>query len=185
MTKRRALDLFCGGGGATKGLQRAGFHVTGVDIKKQPRYCGDEFIQADAMEVPLDGYGFIWASPPCEHWSQCTPKKYRDNHDALIKATRERLLAQPAPFVIENVPSAAVELQRPLLLCGSMFGLRIRRHRFFEIHRFTLCELLPQCNHRTPPRFNHRHSSTHLRATVRIQRATMPRCERVGLDAAG
>lgn len=25
---KRALDLFCGAGGATKGLQMAGFHVT-------------------------------------------------------------------------------------------------------------------------------------------------------------
>ena len=33
-----ALDLFCCGGGATKGLQRLGFHVTGVDIAKQPHY---------------------------------------------------------------------------------------------------------------------------------------------------
>ncbi len=31
----RALDLFCGAGGATKGLQRAGFHVTGIDIKRE------------------------------------------------------------------------------------------------------------------------------------------------------
>ena len=33
--KPRALDLFCCAGGATRGLQEAGFHVTGVDIKPQ------------------------------------------------------------------------------------------------------------------------------------------------------
>jgi DNA (cytosine-5)-methyltransferase 1 len=49
----RALDLFCCAGGATKGLQQAGFHVTGVDIKPQRHYCGDEFHQADALEFPL------------------------------------------------------------------------------------------------------------------------------------
>ncbi len=70
--KLRALDLFCGAGGATKGLQRAGFHVTGVDIKPQPRYCGDEFIQGDAVEF-CDEHGhefdFIWASPLCQRYS--------------------------------------------------------------------------------------------------------------------
>ena len=30
--KPLALDLFCGGGGACEGLQRAGFDVVGVDI---------------------------------------------------------------------------------------------------------------------------------------------------------
>ena len=40
MRQLRALDLFCGGGGATKGLQRSGFHVTGVDIKPQKPESG-------------------------------------------------------------------------------------------------------------------------------------------------
>ena len=30
--KPKLLDLFCGAGGATKGLQRAGFYVVGVDM---------------------------------------------------------------------------------------------------------------------------------------------------------
>ena len=46
-----ALDVYCCAGGATRGLQQAGFHVTGVDHKPQPRYCGDEFIRADVLAL--------------------------------------------------------------------------------------------------------------------------------------
>lgn len=145
--KPRALDLFCGAGGATKGLQRAGFHVTGVDIKPQPRYCGDAFIQGDALTVPLDGYDFIWASPPCQaHTSMKTMHNARPHAD-LIPATRERLLFSGAPYVIENVEGAPLRL--PVLLCGTMFrlgceGAELRRHRLFEC---SFSMLFPECRH--------------------------------------
>jgi DNA (cytosine-5)-methyltransferase 1 len=41
----RALDLYCGAGGATRGLQQAGFYVTGVYLMPMPRYCGEVFVQ--------------------------------------------------------------------------------------------------------------------------------------------
>lgn len=69
MARPRLLDLFSGAGGAARGYQLAGFHVTGVDTKSQPRYAGDVFIRADAMEFPLDGFDAIHASPPCQAYS--------------------------------------------------------------------------------------------------------------------
>lgn len=142
----RALDLFCGAGGATKGLQMAGFHVTGVDIKPQPRYCGDEFFQADAMEFPIDGYDFIWASPPCQAWSESTPIEARKNHVRLIAPIRIRLEAIGVPYCIENVDCARAELRASLMLCGTMFGMNVWRHRWFEF-RPHLHFMTPGCRH--------------------------------------
>jgi len=130
----KALDLFCCAGGSTKGLQRAGFHVTGVDIKRQPRYCGDAFVQADATNPPFDlrRFDFIWASPPCQHYTQMLNHGLtsRDNHPDLIEPVREMLKSAGVPYVIENVANAP--LIDPFVLCGEMFGLRVMRHRFFE-----------------------------------------------------
>ncbi len=148
---RRALDLFCAAGGVTRGLQRAGFHVTGVDIRPQPRYCGDEFHVANALEFPLDGFDFIWASPPCQAHTALKAMYNAKAHADLIPATRARLAASGRPYCIENVQGAP--LINPGLLCGTMFDLgcdtaELRRHRLFECS-FPMS--WPRCRHGRKP----------------------------------
>jgi hypothetical protein len=132
MTQPRLLDLYCGAGGAAHGYQQAGFYVVGVDHEPQPHYCGDEFIQADAMTFPLDGFDAIHASPPCQRYANVTAwRGVLTDHPDLLPPTRARLQAfATVPWIIENVPEAP--LRRDFLLCGSMFGLKIKRHRAFE-----------------------------------------------------
>jgi DNA (cytosine-5)-methyltransferase 1 len=149
----RALDLFCCAGGATRGLQLAGFHVTGVDIAPQPNYCGDAFIQADALEylraADLSLFDFIWASPPCQAHTVLKHAPGTKEHVDLIAPTRELLMRSGKPWVIENVEGAP--LINPVTLCGTMFGLatpdgvELRRHRLFETS-FPLL-LTPSCRH--------------------------------------
>lgn len=130
----RLLDLFCGAGGAGMGYHRAGFEVVGVDIEGHPDYPF-ELIEADAMAVLvdpdfLDTFDAIHASPPCPRYSTATPASARENHPDLVPPVRDALVAWGGPYVIENVPGAP--LRNPLRLCGSTFGLRVRRHRLFE-----------------------------------------------------
>ncbi|MCF2526631.1 DNA methylase [Yinghuangia soli] len=146
INRPRVLDLFCCAGGATRGYQLAGFHVTGVDVAPQPNYIGDAFVQADAIEYAAAHahlFDFVHASPPCQ--DACTLTKGTNKgrvYPRLIAPTRDVLTASGVPFVIENV--AGAELRRDLRLCGEMFGLAVIRHRFFEVHGFPV----PQPAHR-------------------------------------
>lgn len=126
-----ALDLFCGAGGATRGLQQAGFRVVGVDIKPQPRYCGDKFIQASVFDVPdWFQYDFIWASPPCQPFTVLGGREDLSKYEDLVEPVRERLQRTGRPWVMENVVGAP--LRADLTLCANSFGLRSYRHRIFE-----------------------------------------------------
>lgn len=140
--KPRLLDLFCGAGGAAMGYHRAGFEVVGVDIKPQKNYPF-EFYQADAMTFPLDGFDVIHASPPCQAYIQRN-KNLETKHPKLIDPTRARLLLNGKPYVIENVLPEV--LWSPWMLCGTMFGLPLIRHRFFEVNPTPLV-LTPSCHH--------------------------------------
>ena len=150
---RLLLDLFCKAGGAAKGYADAGFKVVGVDIEPQPHYPY-EFVQADALTFPLDGFDAIHASPPCQAFTVYGNNKahMRNDHPDLIGPTRERLVAAGVPWVIENVPPtraglAYAPLRDPIQLCGTSFPpLEVRRHRLFECS-FPLHDLVPPCDH--------------------------------------
>ncbi len=119
------------------------------------------------MTWPLAGYDAIHASPPCQAW---TAYRRRPQHVAespeLIHRTRERLLGWGGLYVIENVPTAAVEFRNPIQLCGSSFGLDVRRHRLFE-SRILL--MAPPCAHGLQaPRFRQATNRIQLRSTVEV-----------------
>lgn len=143
--KPRLLDLFCGAGGAARGYQLAGFHVTGVDLNPQSRYAGDAFHQADAMTFPLDGFDVVHASPPCQDHSPLRSRAGEQGTGWMLDATRQRLIAWGGLWVMENVMGA--EMRGDIVLCGGMFGLRTYRHRKFELS--SLISLIPQTSH--PP----------------------------------
>lgn len=137
--KPRALDLFCGAGGASMGLHRAGFDVVGCDIRKQPRYPF-RFVQANALNPPfrLADFGFIWASPPCQAFTVAAANHRAQGYEYPdhIAATRALLSDHPLTCM-ENVPRAPI---RPdLKLDGWMFPeLRTVRERWFELSWFQM-----------------------------------------------
>lgn len=120
------------------GYHLAGFDVTGVDIEPQPNYPF-EFIQADAMTFPLEGFDAYHASPPCDDHSALAVVNAAKGTGWMLNATLERFAGLDAPWVVENVEMA--DMPGSVTLCGSEFGLRTRvrgtewwlkRHRKFR-----------------------------------------------------
>lgn len=153
--RRKLLDLYCKAGGAAVGYYHAGWEIIGVDIAPQKNYPF-RFIQADAVKFleALITYGWqalldeephaIHASPPCQRYSNIAKQfKVNMNYPDLVEPTRKFLIASGKPYVIENVVGAP--LINPVMLCGSMFGLKVRRHRLFEAN-FEIPQL--KCDHK-------------------------------------
>ena len=165
---KRLLDLCCGGGGASQGYRLAGFgSITGVDCEPQPEYPF-EFIQADALTFPLDGFDFVHASWPCWKWSayRRRPALAGKDYPDLIAAGRERLEAWGGPYILENVPGAP--LISPVTYCGSSFGLDVRRHRLLEAGG-GLTLTAPPCDHSwQAPRFPCATNRVNKRRTVEV-----------------
>jgi hypothetical protein len=161
MNKPIALDICCRKGGATVGLQRAGFYVIGVDIEPQPGYPGDQFCQGDGIhlltqliegrKVWAAGVGpvrpdLVWQSWPCQEGNTATASNRArgipDDHEQFIP--RARALSDEAgiPYVIEQ-PTASRSglIRRDLTLCMDMFKEDmpppwVQKHRSFEISGF-------------------------------------------------
>jgi DNA (cytosine-5)-methyltransferase 1 len=132
--------------------------VVGVDIAPQPNYRGNMFYQMDAIDfltrMDISDFDLVHASPPCQHYAAVT--RWRGNaadHPDLVDPTRRALKATNLPYVIENVREA--ELREPTMLCGSQFGLKVRRHRYFESDWLPF-QFMPSCFHGGLRPFEHK-----------------------------
>lgn len=130
-------DFCSGAGGAATGYWQAGFDVVGFDIVPQPNYPF-EFIQMDIKDVTPEwlrqNFNASHWSVPCQGYSSM---RHRDKAGAaqypkLIPYARDIAQSSGIPYVIENVEGAREDMRNPVTLCGSSFGLRVRRHRLFE-----------------------------------------------------
>lgn len=117
------------------GYHRAGFEVIGVDNDQSlEKNYPFEFILADITTLNLAEFevDVIHASPPCQAYSTSAGKARNSGRTYvdLVTKTREMLEASGLPYIIENVVGSP--LLDPIILCGSSFGLNVRRHRLFE-----------------------------------------------------
>lgn len=122
----RALDLFCGLGGWSDGLEAEGFDVLGVEI--EPRIAAlykHPVIVADVCSLnPKDfkGYDLIVGSPPCRDFSKVgwavgnNWKRKPDPEGEGMKLINAFLnfveIAKPSYWLMENVPQAAPYVEK-------------------------------------------------------------------------
>lgn len=107
---KRFVDLFCGGGIATKGMTDAGLvHVVGYD-HWQPaidnmRANGWRAEIADIASLQsIPHADVVWASPPCTEYSSGSNHRAKREYikELVVDAVRLALTANPRAIVLEN-----------------------------------------------------------------------------------
>lgn len=125
MKKLNAIDLFCGAGGLSLGLQQAGFNII-VGVDNEPialetfeyNHKGAVGLNADlskqeTFDLILKTAGdrkidVIIAGPPCQGFSLTGPRNFDDPRNKLYLAVIEMVKQyNPQGFIIENVPGMA------------------------------------------------------------------------------
>jgi DNA (cytosine-5)-methyltransferase 1 len=158
------IDICCGAGGMSAGLQQAGWEPIGIDKADHPlRYYPFPAYQYDVSQadfalilnalIAKHHPKLIVASPPCQGFGvlQDRQRLARYSSEAhppqnLVALVRNILAHTQIPFILENVPGVPFLPSKTIQLCGSSFGLRIRRHRLFECHLPTPITP-PPCEH--------------------------------------
>jgi DNA (cytosine-5)-methyltransferase 1 len=119
----KVIDFFCGSGGASKGLEQAGFEIAlGLDIDEnsqatyQMNFPKAQFINKDIRRVETEEVLeivkvnnaplLITACAPCQPFSkQNNSKSEKDERRTLLDETHRFILAlNPEYIMLENVP---------------------------------------------------------------------------------
>lgn len=147
--KVKVLDLFCCSGISAEGMLRHNVEVVGVDVLP-PSYYPSYFLQSDVRDINLTFmqlFDFVWCSPPCQS-NSATWKLHGSKmkgEACMIAWCRDILTRAQVPSIIENVEGAKMKVD--FKLCGSMFGLNVKRHRLFECVNWQPFTSPLYCNH--------------------------------------
>jgi hypothetical protein len=139
------VDFFgCAGLGADGYAEH--FDVVVVDTDgaalRHAAKAGHEVVKGDALALLRDrgfmrSFVFAHTSPPCQGHSATRQLAIAQGKGVgrsvdLIPATLDALRLLDIPWVIENVNRSPVRrMPGAVRLCGSSFGLRVERHRWF------------------------------------------------------
>ncbi|MDR2833794.1 MAG: DNA cytosine methyltransferase [Streptococcaceae bacterium] len=121
----KAIDLFCGGGGLTVGLKKAGFDVVGA-VEIEPHAASTYrvnhpktklFIQDikhlrgnDLLALTENGtLDLLAGCPPCQGFTSLTAKYHREDPRNVLLFEMLRLITEvmPKTVMMENVPGLA------------------------------------------------------------------------------
>lgn len=168
----RILDLCCGAGLAADGYAAVGLSPVGADTDPNPLehypYARLPAVRGDVLEILSSSLpeqvDAIHVSPPCQLFTRAAHLRDAQGGTARSSPNGERMLdlLTPSlellrerwshkPWVVENVENAGIlglmepdESERLIRLCGSMFGLKVQRHRLFLAN---VALRQPACDH--------------------------------------
>jgi DNA (cytosine-5)-methyltransferase 1 len=138
----RVVDMFCGMGGFSKGLEDAGYEIVcGVDLNDDAlesytcNFPNAKAMKADIRSLKhsdLPEHDLLIGSPPCQKFSQAN--YYDRSEDRSLIDAFKKLAEQSKRWVWENVLGSKSG-EKGVVLDAQYFGVPQRRKRFFSSNK--------------------------------------------------